>query len=132
MIYPPEAVAEAILFAAAHPRRDLHVGFQAWAGAAFGHLAPRTMDWLMERYMFWSQRSSRPSRDREDNALYEPGYGLHERGTHEGLVRGASLFARAQMHPGVMAAALGAAGTGLLLSVRARGRRVGQDGHPGP
>ncbi|MFB9990918.1 SDR family oxidoreductase [Deinococcus oregonensis] len=120
MIYPPEAVAEAILFAAEHPKRDLFVGFQAWAGAAFGHLAPRIMDQVMERYMFWSQRSRRPSRSREDNALYRPGSGLQERGTHEGLVRGASLYARAQMHPGLMAAALGVACTGVVLGVLTR------------
>lgn len=36
MIYPPEAVAEAILYAAEHPVRDVFVGGQAKFGAVFG------------------------------------------------------------------------------------------------
>lgn len=99
MIYPPEAVAEAILFAAEHPKRDMFVGFQAKIMAVLAGLSPRLMDKLMEVWGYPSQQSDRPSRDREDNALYRPGYGLHERGTHQGWVRSGSFYVKAEKHP---------------------------------
>jgi short-subunit dehydrogenase len=99
MIYPPEAVAEAILYSAEHPKRDMYVGFQAKFFAVLGALAPRLMDKLMEIWMYPSQQSDRPSRDREDNALYHPGYGMHERGTHQGWIRSGSLYVKASKHP---------------------------------
>jgi short-subunit dehydrogenase len=120
MIYPPETVAEAILYAAEHPVRDMFVGFQAKFAALLGHLAPRLTDRIMERTMFWAQRSSRPSRDREDNALYRPGYGMHERGTHEGWIRSRSYYVKAQKHPGLTALAV--VGAGLVLGALIKGR----------
>ncbi|MFL5359074.1 SDR family oxidoreductase [Archangium sp.] len=121
MIYPPEAVAEAILFAAEHPKRDMFVGSQAKFGAVMGALAPRLMDKLMELMMFHSQRSkSRPSRSREDNALYRAGYGLHERGTHEGWIRSRSYYVKASKYPTLTIAAL----LGLGGALRALGAKA--------
>lgn len=113
MIYPPEAVAEAILFAAEHPKRDMFVGFQAKLLAVLAGISPRLMDKLMEVWAFPSQQSDRPSRDREDNALYHAGYGLHERGTHQGWVRSGSLFVKAEKYP--VLATLTIAGFGTVL-----------------
>ena len=50
MIYPPEAVAEAVLRAAETPLRDVYVGFQATAVQLAGALVPRLLDKAMERY----------------------------------------------------------------------------------
>lgn len=113
MIYPPQAVAEAILYSAEHPRRDMFVGFQAKALAVLGGLAPRLTDKLMEIWAFFSQQSDRPSRDREDNALYHAGYGLHERGTHQGWIRSSSLYVKASTHPAVTTVALAGLGIGI-------------------
>lgn len=99
MIYPPEAVAEAILYAAEHPKRDMFVGFQAKFFAVLAGISPRLMDKLMEVWAFPSQQSDRPSRSREDNALYHAGYGMHERGTHQGWIRSGSLYVQAEKHP---------------------------------
>ena len=119
MIYPPEAVAEAILYAAEHSVRDLFVGSQAKLGAVAGALAPRLVDLLMERYMFWSQRADRPSREKGDSALHQPGYGLHERGTHQGWVRSRSYYLKAEKHRRL--SALAVAGTAAaLLAIRRR------------
>jgi short-subunit dehydrogenase len=117
MIYPPESVAEAILFAAAHPKRDMFVGSQAKIGALLGAVAPRLTDKIMELVMFVTQRSSRPSRSREDNALYRAGYGLHERGTHEGWVRSGSYYVTAQKNP--VKSFLALAGIAALVCVLA-------------
>ena len=63
--------------------------------------------------MWWSQTADRPSRGREDNALYRPGVGLRERGTHAGWVRGRSLTVEAAKHP--VLAGLAVTGLGLAL-----------------
>lgn len=99
MIYPPEAVAEAILYSAEHPKRDMFVGFQAKALAVLAGISPRLTDKLIELWAFPSQQSDRPSRDREDNALYHAGYGMHERGTHQGWIRSGSFYVKAEKHP---------------------------------
>ncbi len=59
MIYSPEAVAEAILYAAEHPKRDMFVGFQAKFLAILGAISPRLTDKLMEVWAFPSQQSNR-------------------------------------------------------------------------
>ena len=121
MIYPPEAVAQAILHAAAHPTRDLFIGAQVKGGVVAAAIAPRLMDKLMERHMYRSQHADRPSRRTGDSALHQPGYGLHERGTHEGWVRGRSYYLKAEMHP-VLATVLAAAAVGTGLSQLGRRR----------
>ncbi|MFH7024681.1 MAG: SDR family oxidoreductase [Heteroscytonema crispum UTEX LB 1556] len=113
MIYPPEAVAEAILHAAEHPKRDMFVGFQPKSLAVLGGIAPRLTDKLMEIWAFFSQQSDRPSRDREDNALYRAGYGMHERGTHQGWIRSRSLYVKASKHQGFTTVAV--ASVGLVI-----------------
>ena len=87
------------MYAAQHPIRDMYVGFQAKILAAFGGIFPRLTDKLMEVWAFPSQQADRPSRDREDNALYRARYGLHERGTHQGWIRSGSWYVKARKHP---------------------------------
>jgi NAD(P)-dependent dehydrogenase (short-subunit alcohol dehydrogenase family) len=106
MIYPPEAVAEAILYAAAHPKRDLYVGAQAKLLLVASNVAPRVLDLVMRRYQYWSQHADRPSRPREQSALYKAGYGGQERGTHEGHVRRRSLYVDASTRPALSAVAV--------------------------
>lgn len=120
MIYPPEAVAEAILYSAEHPKRDMFVGFQAKFLAMLSGIAPRLTDKLIEIWAFPSQQSDRPSRDREDNALYRAGYGMHERGTHQGWIRSGSLYVKASKHPvftTIAVAGLGVAAWLLTTSI---------------
>jgi NADP-dependent 3-hydroxy acid dehydrogenase YdfG len=123
MIYPPESVAEAILFAATNPRRDMFVGAQAKLFAMISGIAPRLVDKVMDVWMFPSQQSDRPSRSREDNALYKAGFGLHERGNHEGWVRSTSYYVKVVKHPlltSVVVASLGVALGALLFSRQSR------------
>ncbi|WP_235318371.1 SDR family oxidoreductase [Planococcus sp. CAU13] len=117
MMYAPEAVADAILFAAEHPKRDMFVGFQAKFGAFVGNVAPRFMDKFMELTMFRTQQSERPSRSVTDNALYEPGYGMHERGTNKGWVRTRSLYVMAEKHPVLASMAIAGIGSALWNGV---------------
>ncbi|WP_207430177.1 SDR family oxidoreductase [Sabulibacter ruber] len=99
MVYPPASVAESILFCAAHPKREMYVGFQAKFFVKLAGIAPRFTDKLMEKVDYPTQHDERPSRDVEDNALYHAGYGLQERGTNAGWKRPRSLYVKVQKHP---------------------------------
>ena len=122
MIYPPEAVAEAILWCASHPKRDMYVGFQAKAAAVIGAFAPRLTDMIMERIMYTSQQSrDRTASGSRSRALFQAGYGGQERGTHEpGLMRNRSLYVTATKRPMATAAALGVAGLVVRSAIRRR------------
>jgi short-subunit dehydrogenase len=109
MIYPPEAVAEAILGAAAHPVRDVYVGSQAKVVQLAGALTPRLVDKIMSWYMWPSQLDPhREAVPRKDSALWHAGYGGQERGSHVGWHRGGSWTVAATTHP-VRTAAAGVA-----------------------
>ena len=123
MIYPPEAVAEAILWCAAHPKRDMFVGAQAKFAAIIGAVAPRLSDRIMEVIMYTGQQSrTRKSNDDHKRALYEAGYGGHERGTHEPhLLRNGSFYVKATKRPSLTAAIMlggGALAWAALRSAR--------------
>lgn len=119
MIYPPEAVAEAILWCAAHPKRDMYVGSQAKAAAVIGMLAPRLVDKVMERIMYTSHQSrDRVAGGSPSRALFQPGaFGGQERGTHEpGLMRTHSYYVEVSKRPFATMATLAAASV-LLRSI---------------
>ncbi|MEN0658675.1 SDR family oxidoreductase [Caldifermentibacillus hisashii] len=101
MIYPPEAVAEAVLFAAEHPKRDIYIGSQARALKFMGTNFPRITDKLMERYFPETQYARRPSNLPEESNLYKAGYGLHTRGTNIGWKRNTSIYVKASKHPAI-------------------------------
>ena len=122
MIYPPEAVAEAILWCAAHRKRDMFVGSQAKLAAVMGMVAPRLTDRIMEVIMYTGQQSrTRVSNDDHHRALFEAGYGGHERGTHEPhLMRGGSLYVKATKRPVLTAAAVIGGGALAMALLRSR------------
>lgn len=99
MLYPPSAVAEAILHSAEHPKRDMYIGSQAKALELLGTLLPRCTDKLMELIMYPTQHDNRPSKPQEESGLYHAGYGMHERGTNKGWKRSRSLYVKACKHP---------------------------------
>jgi NAD(P)-dependent dehydrogenase (short-subunit alcohol dehydrogenase family) len=113
MLYPPEAVAEAILYAAENPKRDMYVGSQAKLVELMGRLFPRITDKYMEALMYPTQHSREPSKQKEENALYHAGYGLHERGTNAGWRRSQSLYVKMGKHPRL--SLLSAAGVGAAI-----------------
>lgn len=100
MIYPPEAVAEAILYAASHPKRDIYVGSQAKMFQLLGANFPRLTDKLWEGISLRTQYDEkRKSNSPEESNLYHAGYGMHERGTNLGWKRKRSMFVKAARHP---------------------------------
>ncbi|WP_407371332.1 SDR family oxidoreductase [Carnobacterium sp.] len=118
MIYPPEAVAEAILFAAENPKRDIFVGSQAKIFVVLGRVFPRFTDKLVEKIMYPTQHLDKQSNPPEESALYHAGYGLHERGTKEGWVRSNSYYVKATKHPMITTAAITGLGALFLLAAK--------------
>jgi short-subunit dehydrogenase len=71
-VYAPELVAEAILHAAQHPKRDVFVGGAAKMISLGAWTMPRMLDRYMRRTMFRQQRSEVDSTPGRRDALYAP------------------------------------------------------------
>jgi short-subunit dehydrogenase len=112
-VYGPEPVANAILYCATTPVRDVFVGGGGKMQAAIGQLAPRLTDWLMESVAIPGMESGRPPRPRDENALDRSSERLATRGDYPGHVRHSSLYTEASLHPVVAGAAV--LGLGLIL-----------------
>jgi short-subunit dehydrogenase len=119
-VYAPEAVAEAILYAARTPVRDLYVGGGARMVAALDQWAPALTDRLVGRVVTRGTHSGEPRRP--GDGLAHASGGLRVRGDHQGVVR-RSTYTSASMHP--LATGAVAVGAGLLLTRMLRG-----DGEP--
>ena len=121
-VYAPDLVADAILDAAEHARRDVKVGGSAKVYTALETFAPSLLDRVKRATSFSGQRTDRPARG--DNALYSPPAAAgRERGRYPGRVRTTSTFTAATRRP--MTTVLGAAAVGLgiaLAAARARDR----------
>lgn len=119
-VYAPEVVAEAILFAAEHRRRDVFVGGAAKLSAAAAYHAPRLVDRYLARFMFGQQQRSTPPRPREDNALYQPSTGLAQSEGQPGRVFKRSWYTRAALRPGATMGLLAAAGFTIAAMIQLR------------
>lgn len=87
-VYPPEKVAEAILTAAQHPRRDLIVGGAAQAQLLLQRVSPKLMDAFSRATAFRLQRSSQPKGPDDADALFDAPVGEdRERGVVDNLHR---------------------------------------------
>lgn len=127
-IYAPEIVADALLYAAEHPTRDIYVGSRAKFAGTGAHYMPRMMDKGMERFMYKFLKTDKPPRDRDDNNLYTYTTDLMTRdGVGGHATRETSFYTSAATHPAATRAVmLGAAGLALaaMWQVRRRGARA--------
>lgn len=124
-LYHPDIVADAVLFACAHPRRELYVGGGGLLSSLVGRLAPRLTDVAMEAIGTSIQQMSSDPGDaaRRDN-LYEPRPDGAKRGSQAVRVRRSSVALQVQRWPGPFAVAAAVAGTMLTLGGRALYRRT--------
>ena len=120
-VYSPESVAEAILYAATRPVRDVFVGSGAKLMATMNKVAPRLADKVVGAVIIPGTHSGRP-RDSRD-ALHQPSRELRARGDYPGMVRG-SVYTHAVTHPMVTGAL--AVGAGLLVSAMWRNQGDGE------
>jgi short-subunit dehydrogenase len=126
IVYDPSLVAEAILFAAQHPKRALIVG-GGGAAIAAGNMLGRVTDKLMEAFGGEGAQSSPtpPEPGSEDN-LYDARADGRIHGNQDHATRQTSLALKAQMHPVATAAIIGggaAAAAGAFFGGRALARK---------
>jgi len=124
-IYAPEVVAETILFAATHPRRNLVVGGQAALAIFLDKLSPGLVDKLMlaRGAGFRLQTEDKPD-DRYDN-LFEPTRGIGAvRGTWGDEAIESSFYTRhIECYPNRKRMLWAALGIGLVALARRRPER---------
>jgi NAD(P)-dependent dehydrogenase (short-subunit alcohol dehydrogenase family) len=99
-LYDPKLVADAILFACEHPRRQVYVGGGGYLISLMGRLAPRATDKIMEAVGVGSQQKpGDPGEPAMRDNLYEPRSDGRERGAQDVHVRQTSLLLEAQKGP---------------------------------
>ncbi|HEX8140980.1 MAG TPA: SDR family oxidoreductase [Pyrinomonadaceae bacterium] len=123
-VYAPEVVAEAILYCAEHPERDVFAGGGGKAISMTEKYAPRLTDKVMEWTMTRMQKSDEPPRPLEDNGLDKPSGELKERGGGHTYVAESSLYTKASRHPVVTTAVL----LGASLAIAALWRPTREQG----
>jgi short-subunit dehydrogenase len=110
-VYAPESVAEAIVYAAAHPVREVVVGGAGKLLTLVSFFAPSLTDRLLAGLMLPATHSGRPRHG--GTALFQPSEDLRERGDYPGIVR-PSLYTWLATHP--RAAGLVGLGAALVLA----------------
>lgn len=71
-VYQPEVVAEAIVRAAVHPRRDIIVGGSGRLFVSGQRLCPHMMDWLMRMFAFRGQETEERKSPEGRSAFWAP------------------------------------------------------------
>jgi short-subunit dehydrogenase len=120
-VYDPNLVADAILHAAEKPTRDLLVGGSGKMMSVMGRYAPKLNDKYMEK-VFYSQNFSGKPVQAPHDGVHQHSFGGEERGDYEGMVRRASGYTSAAMHP-LLAGAVGL-GAALGLAALMRNQRT--------
>jgi NAD(P)-dependent dehydrogenase (short-subunit alcohol dehydrogenase family) len=118
-VYAPDVVARAILKCAERRIREITVGGGGRMITAFGRLAPRTTDALMERTLFESQQDKSRAVPPVDS-LYRPARDGRASGPYDGHVMQSSLYTRAVMSDVTRALPFIAAGAILAGATRWR------------
>ncbi len=111
-VYAPQVVADAVLFCAEHPRRDVVVGGGGKLFSVLEKIAPRLTDRLMEATMEKIQKSDRPN-DGRDNLFMAPLVEGRERASNGGKALERSAYTQMALHPALSALAA----LGLVLAV---------------
>src|SRR5215217_1109217 len=116
-IYQPGVVADAVLFAAERPARDLVVGGAARAVVTAQQVSPRLLDVLLRRFGFGVHYTDDPKTEDAPDNLFDPVRGLDTvEGSFRHRAHPTSLYNRLELHPALKrATALGAALAALAI-----------------
>jgi NAD(P)-dependent dehydrogenase (short-subunit alcohol dehydrogenase family) len=121
-IYQPEVAAEAILWTAHHPQRELYVGFSTVKAIIGNKITPWLGDWYLSRTGYTAQQTAEPADPNRRNNLWEPVPGDHgAHGTFDARARHSSLQLWARTHRGWLAlASMGIAAMGYAARQKRR------------
>ncbi len=101
-MYQPQLVADAILYAAEHPTRDLVVGGAGKAGIELRRMSPRLMDAFLRLTAFTLQRTDAPKSEDAPNNLFQPVAGYDQvEGDFGKEARAWSVYTWLELHPHV-------------------------------
>jgi len=116
-IYEPVLVAQAILYAAEHPAREIYVGGAGRALERMHRLSPHLTDWLLSRFSYPLQMTDQPKTDQAPNNLYQHVEGYDQiQGSFSKEAKSMTLYTSMAMHPVVRWGLLGLlAGMGFAL-----------------
>jgi short-subunit dehydrogenase len=115
-VYAPEEVANAILYAAENPKRDIYIGSGSKIMSSMNKYAPGVVDWVNEKFMIGAQLCKERASHRSD-ALHQYAEDGEVSGNYQGHVRKTSLYTRASLHPvltGMVVATAGVAAIALF------------------
>jgi short-subunit dehydrogenase len=98
-VYAPDVVAEAILYCAQHPKREIFIGSAAKVNAASAYHTPRLLDTILRTMMFSAQKRDKPSSPNRRDALYafDPNTALRERSDIPPRVHETSSYTKASL-----------------------------------
>jgi short-subunit dehydrogenase len=120
VLYDPQLVAEAILFAAEHHRRQLYVGGAGFLISLGGRLAPRLTDRLLESLGRPLQIApTEPGEPELRDNLYQSRPGGQREGNQDFHVRRHSSLLAAQQHPVAATLLAGLVAATLLTALQA-------------
>jgi NAD(P)-dependent dehydrogenase (short-subunit alcohol dehydrogenase family) len=120
-LFAPEVVADAILFAAEHQRRDIYVGGKAKLSTVLAQRWPSVSDSMLSRFGSRMQRTDHPLDGPDDGGLYQSRSALMVRGQPQGRVLSRSLYTKAAEHRGTVAlAVVGIAAAALVAALLPR------------
>lgn len=113
-VYAPEEVANAILHAATHQKRDIYVGGGGKIMSSTNKYAPSLMDWVDKKIMTKQQLKDKPAHH-QDGSLYQPGDDGQVHGNYEGHVMKKSFYTRASLHPVITGSVIAAASIAAIV-----------------
>ncbi len=117
-VYQPEVAARAVVFAAAHPRRELWVGYPTYQAIIGNRMAPWLGDLFLSRQGIKGQQTAEKAAPGSKNNVWEPVQ--EDRGAHGGfkdIAANKSLTLWAGMHRTAVSALVGVAALALLATV---------------
>lgn len=121
-VYEPEVAARAIVWAATHPRRELHVGLSSIKAIVANKIAPGYLDRYLAKRAFRAQQRRSPTDPSHPVDLWQPVAGAHRlRGSFSKEAKSTCATLWLDTHRG---AALGAALALGLVALLARRKAV--------
>ena len=122
-VYQPEVAARAILFAAAHNRRSIWVGFPTYKAILGNKLVPSVGDWVLSREGYSGQQTNQPEPAHRENNVWAP---VHEdRGAYgdfANIATNKSFTLWASMNRNIVRTIAGATAVGAYLFFRFRNK----------
>ena len=120
-VYQPEVAARAIVFAAAHNRREILVGYPSYEAIVGNKIAPWYADWVLSRTGYDGQQTSEPVDPSAKNNVWEPvGEDRGAYGNFAHIATDKSFTLWASMNRNMLRAAAGLLAAGLFLVLSKR------------